>query len=94
MLEFIANQLKKKGVNPEKAKISGLSIIRKIKAFPQDADLKDVINAFVLSDYRSVPIYSEGDLLNLTKLGMLKIMPKNILHGKRAEEIITSALFV
>ncbi len=84
-----ASDIVKKNVsNPEKAKLSGLSLIRKVKVFNTDAELKDVLNAFIVSDYRSVPVSFDGKFLNLTKLGLLKLIPKNILHGKRAEDVM------
>ncbi len=80
--------IKKNVGDPEKTKISGMAIIRKIKPLSNHADLKDVLDSFVVNNYRSIPISGDGKLLNLTKLGFLKLTPKNILQGKTAEEVM------
>ncbi len=84
-----ASDIVKKNIGDlEKAKLSSLSIIRKVGVFPSQVDIREILNLFVVSNYRSVPISSESGLLNLTKLGVLKLMPKNVLHGKVAEDVM------
>ena len=84
-----ASDIIKKNVGDlDKAKISSLSIIRKVKALPTEVEFKDVLNSFVVNSYRSVPVTGDQGLLNLTKTGLLKLIPKNVFQGKTAEQVM------
>ena len=85
-----AKDIVRKGVmDPEKTKLSNLKgIIRNMKIFGEDVDFSDVINNFLINNCRCVPVEKGGEILSLTKIGMLNTVPSEAIKGKTASDIM------
>ena len=84
-----AKDIDRKGLTGlETVKVGSLgTVIKNVKPLDPEAELKDVVNKFVLNDYRCVPLDS-SEVLCITKMGLLRKMPTEILRDKKAEDIM------
>ena len=76
--------------NPHKAAIGTFRrLIQKVTPFSPEADLRELVETLLINSYTSIPIKHEGGIKTLTKLGLLRLLPKDILKGKSASDIQT-----
>jgi len=77
--------VKKKVSDPHKAKIS--QFIIEEKPLLPGTGTEEVINAFLVNDYRTVPVMDNGKVKILTKVDLLSLVKGSPeLKGKRAED--------
>ncbi len=64
------------------------SIIRRVKVLDLGTDIKELVNKFVINNYRCVPIEAGDEILSITKLGLLKILPPGSIKKYIASDIM------
>ena len=75
--------------DPEDVKLGNLgSVIRRVKAFEANSPLKEIINSFLINNYRCVPLEGDSGMLSLNKLDLLKLVPPESLRGKKASDVM------
>lgn len=88
---FTARDLVKRRINdPDKVKLANLkAIIKKIKPFGPRSDPPEIIQYILINGYSSVP-FREGKTFSIiTKLGLLRLLPKEVYKGRRASQVAT-----
>jgi len=85
-----AKDIARKGITePEKVKLANLGgIIRNVKPFRGDAPIKEVVNSFLVNSYRCVPVERDGEILSLSKLGLMKLVSPEALKGRTVSDIM------
>lgn len=87
---FTARDLVKRSrINdPEKVQISNLkAIIKHVKPFTSDSYPDEIIQYLLINGYASVP-FKQGEKYGMiTKLGLLKTLPKKVYRGRKASDI-------
>ena len=79
--------VKKKVSDPHKAKISQFMIEE--RPILPGMEAEELINAFLVNDYRSVPVKSEGGIMVLTKMDLLSLVKGSPeIKGKKAEDVM------
>jgi len=79
--------VKKKISDPHKTKIDGFVIEE--KPLLPGTDLGEIINMFLINDYRTLPVKDEGRIMLLTKMNLLKLVKGNpALKGKTAGDVM------
>ncbi|MCX6814136.1 MAG: CBS domain-containing protein [Candidatus Aenigmarchaeota archaeon] len=79
--------VKKKVSDPHKAKI-GQFIIEGNPLLP-GTSLSEIINAFLVNDYRTIPVKKDNKIMLLTKLDVLELVKNDSnLKGKTAEDVM------
>lgn len=88
---FTARDLVKRSINdPDRTKLKNLkAIIKKVAPFSPRAGLRELADFMITNGYRSVPLKSGEKLLVVTKLGLLKMLPPDLLKGKTAADAAT-----
>jgi predicted transcriptional regulator/ribosome-associated translation inhibitor RaiA len=77
--------VKKKVSDPHKAKIE--QFITDEKPLLPGTSISEVINAFLVNDYKTIPVKKDGKIMLLTKLDVLKLVKNDSnLKGKTAED--------
>ena len=86
---FTARDLVKRRINdPDKIKLANLkSIVKKVKPFSPDSDPLEIIQYILTNGYSSVPFKKGDEYGIITKLGLLKLVPKSTYSGKTASDV-------
>jgi len=83
------NLIKTNISDPDKTKLEGLkSVIEKIEPFSDDITLEEAVNAVLINNYKSIPIYKGNKICLLSKLSLLSFVPKDVLKGKKAADVM------
>lgn len=72
--------------DPNQAKVGAFS--RKVKTVSPDSPLDSFMNLVMIGDYRSVPVEGEEGFHVLTKLGMLRMLPRRVFRGRLASDVM------
>lgn len=81
--------IKKSTGDPNRTKLANLkSVIQRLTPFEPTAGFTDVVGSVLVNNYRSIPVGDDNGLFVLTKLGLLKLMPKEALRGKTAKDVM------
>ncbi len=85
-----AKDIVRKGfADAECVKLANLgSVIKKVKVFGPESPLREIINNFLINNYRCVPLDVEGETFSLNKLDILKLVPMESLKGMKASDIM------
>ncbi len=85
-----AKDIDSKGLtDPETVKLGSLSnLIRNVKVLESDTDLKELVNKFVINNYRCVPIDVDGEIMCITKLGLLKLISTDNFKDRTASDVM------
>ncbi|MEM7815559.1 MAG: CBS domain-containing protein [Candidatus Aenigmatarchaeota archaeon] len=79
--------VKRKVSDPHKTKISGFVV--DINPFLPGTGIEEIINGFLVNDYRAVPFKNNGKIMVLTKTGLLGIVKDSpVLKDKFAEDVM------
>lgn len=84
----LARDLVKKRVSdPHKAKID--QFITEENPLLPGTDLDEIINAFLVNDYKTIPMKKDGQVMLLTKMDVLKLLKGNQeIKGKTAADVM------
>ena len=79
--------VKRKVSDPHVAKIG--QFVTEEKPLLPGTSLSEVINAFLVNDYKTIPVKKDGRIMLLTKLDVLKLVKNDSnLKGKTAEDVM------
>jgi len=84
-----ARDLAKRTINnPDTVMIKTLkSAINKITPFSPETDPREIVETILINGYTSVPVKQGDELKVLTKLGLIGLLPKDTLKGKKASDV-------
>ena len=83
------NLIKKNIQEADKIKLEGLkSVIEKIEPFADDITLEEAVNSGLVNNFKSIPVYKNNQICLLSKLSLLSFVPKDVLKGKKASDIM------
>ncbi len=73
----------------EDVKLANLgSAIKSVRVFGPETPLREVIDSFLINNYRCIPVEKDGAVLSLSKLDLLKLVPRESLKGRKASDIM------
>ncbi len=82
------NLIKTNITDPDKTKLGSLKSIEKIEPFSDDLTLEEAVNSVLINNYKSIPIYKGNKICLLSKLSLLSFVPKDVLKGKKASDVM------
>lgn len=85
-----AKDIVRKGfTDPETVKLGNLGgLIRNVRVFGSETPVREIVNSFLINNYRCVPIENNGQVLSLSKLSLLKAVPPESFKGKKASDVM------
>ena len=85
-----ASDIDRKGItDPENVKLGALeNMIRNIKVLDPDTEIRELVNKFVINNYRCVPIEANREILSVSKLNLLKLIPPEAVKNYRASDVM------
>lgn len=85
-----ARDLVKRNINdPDRIELKAIkSLIQPVTPFTEKTELKELVTSILINNYRSVPVTVNGNILILTKLGLLKLIPKAPLKTMKAQDVM------
>jgi predicted transcriptional regulator len=85
-----ARELVKRNMpNPDKTSLSGLkAIINTVGPLSPDADVREVVNSVLINNLKSIPVMQAGKFYMVSKLGLVRMLPKDSIKGKTAADVM------
>ncbi|MCK5023274.1 MAG: CBS domain-containing protein [Candidatus Aenigmarchaeota archaeon] len=82
----LSDVIKRKVSDPDKTKISYFA--KSLKPFPSDASVSDVINYMMVSEYRTLPVKSNGEIFSVSKPKLLRFVKDSVFEGKKVKNVM------
>ncbi len=86
---ILARDISRKNIpDPDKTKLSQLSLVKKVKPIDGDTPIDKVVDAMLVNNYKSMPIQDGNEIKVLTKFGLLNMLSNEAFKKKKASHVM------